>query len=411
MSEVNTNGHEARVFGNSLQKFSKDLVKSLGNFKFSDELTDDNYVSWSQAMSEILQYIDVDPYLKKDPYVDKSLTDQENTKTKFIITTYILNYLDSNNSIQARNFLSCPEDPHTIIYSPSKIWIFLKNRHARITEVKLAAVTKALYSSKIQRSESLSSYLDRFENLTREFYLYKGQLSDHQSARMLVDSIPSLSETTTDLIHMQVVPFTRQGVADYLREYETRQGWMSPAMREANSADASSHGKMSKGRGKSRCTEDVCLGPHPERDCWSKPENGKKRDEYLAKRQGDRRNTSAATSLASTVKGRKKVTPPAANAASLSDEMAVLSLHASYEDVSLSAAAVTSSSSTQLWALHDTGATHNMFNDLRLFDKSTLKPVDNSNKRLKLAGGGVSLAVHSEGTVRLKAGDGSIFEL
>lgn len=129
MSEGNSNEPEHRVLGTSLQKFSKDLVKSLGNFKFSDELTDDNYVSWSQAMSEILQSIDLDPFIKSEEYEDELLTGQENKKTKFIITTYILNHLDSNNNIQARNYLSCPEDPHTIVYSPVKLWTFPRQDH------------------------------------------------------------------------------------------------------------------------------------------------------------------------------------------------------------------------------------------------------------------------------------------
>lgn len=44
---------EVRAFGTDLQKFSKDLIKSLSNFKFTEELTDGNYVSWSQAVSEL----------------------------------------------------------------------------------------------------------------------------------------------------------------------------------------------------------------------------------------------------------------------------------------------------------------------------------------------------------------------
>lgn len=189
------------------------------------------------------------------------------------------------------------------MYSPLKVWSFLKNRHAKITEVKLTAVTKALYSSKIQRLESLSNYLDRFKNLVREFYLYRGQMSDHQSARMLIDSIPTLSETTTELIHAQVVPLSRQGVAEYLREYETPQGWMSPAMREANSADASSHPRVNRGRSKKWCTEDECFGPHPEKECWSRPENSKKKDEYLARRNGEKRGTNSSAAVAPPIKG------------------------------------------------------------------------------------------------------------
>lgn len=162
MSEVNTNDEEHHTFGSTLQKFSKDLVKSVSNFKFSEELTDDNYVSWSQAMLELLQSIDLDPFLSSEDYQDETLSVHQKEKTKFIITTLILNHLDSNNNIQARNHLSSPSGPHVLIYSPVKIWLFLKNRHAKITKVKLAAVTRALYACKIQQSESLSPYLDRY---------------------------------------------------------------------------------------------------------------------------------------------------------------------------------------------------------------------------------------------------------
>lgn len=95
------------------------------------------------------------------------------------------------------------------------------------------------------------------------------------------------------------------------------------------------------------------------------------------------------------------------------DEIGTLSLLAEYNEVNTPSAsgADAPSGSTQIWALHDTGATHHLFNDIRLFDKSNLKPVSNSKKQLKLAGGGVSLAVHSEGTVRLKVGEGTVFKL
>lgn len=184
---------QMKTFGTPIQKFSKDLIKSLNNFKFSEELTDDNYISWSQAVSELLQSIDLDMFIMKENFSDKFLSEPENLKTRFIITTFILNYLDSTKNLQARNHLSDPNNPHVIVYDPLKTWSFLKNRHARITEVKLTVVTKALYGCTIGRTDSLSSYLDRFKNLVREFYLYKGQMSDHQTARMLVDSISTLS--------------------------------------------------------------------------------------------------------------------------------------------------------------------------------------------------------------------------
>lgn len=114
-----------------------------------------------------------------------------------------------------------------------------------------------------------------------------------------------------------------------------------------------------------------------------------------------------------TVRGRKKITPPTANSASFHEDMTALLLHTAYEDVSDPSALVSAAAAltAQIWAFHDTGATHHLFNDIQSFAKKSLKQVNGSNKRLKLAGGDVSLAVHSEGSVKLKASDGTLFEL
>lgn len=322
----------AKSFATEIQRFSKDPIKSLSNFKFSDELTDSNYTSWSQAVSELLQLIDLNSFILIPNYEAESMSNAENSKSRFIITIFLLNHLDSNNNLQARNHMSDPSDPQVLIYDPCKCWMFLKNRHAKITEAKLSALTKALYAATINRSESLSSYLDRFENIIREFFLIKGQISDQQSARMLMYSISSLSETTTELIHAQVNPLTRQGVLDYLRDYETRQGWTSPAMREANAASGTSSNPSKRTPGKACCSKDVCYRPHPEKECWSKPENTKKKEDFLARRQGTQLSLSH-IQVAAAVKGRKKVSPPRANAAEMTDDFQCLSLHASFEDV------------------------------------------------------------------------------
>lgn len=127
MSDTQAAEPETRVFGTALQKFSKDLIKALSAFKFSDLLTDDNYVSWSQAVSELLQSIDLNLFLTSENFFDVGLSDLENKKTRFILTTFVLNHLDTNNNLQARNHLSNPADPHTLVYDPYKVWYFLKN--------------------------------------------------------------------------------------------------------------------------------------------------------------------------------------------------------------------------------------------------------------------------------------------
>lgn len=106
------------------------------------------------------------------------------------------------------------------------------------------------------------------------------------------------------------------------------------------------------------------------------------------------------------IKGWKKVNRPTANSASSSD---VLSFHTSFEDVTASASATSSQSSE--WALHDTGATHHVFKNQEFFDNASFKLNKGLSKRSKLAGGNVSLNVKGMGVVKLKAGNGSTFEL
>lgn len=74
-------------------------------------------------------------------------------------------------------------------------------------------------------------------------------------------------------------------------------------------------------------------------------------------------------------------------------------------------AAVSATTSNVLTGLHDTGATHCMFKDKQLFDSSSLVTVEDKSKRVKLAGGDMSLAIHSRGVVKLKSGDGTPFSI
>lgn len=335
-----------------------------------------------------------------------------------------LNRLDKNNNTQAINYVLDPEDPRKIVYEPRRLWTFLEKRHYLINAQKLATISKVLNSINIQRSDSLSVYLDKFESLFVEFVRYGGKMDDGQSALRLLDSITSISEVTVELIHRTVIPLTRRGVSDYLRDYDTRHNFSTEAIREANGITASANGVYKTNR-KVLCTESVCNGPHPPERCWSKPSNFKERDSYLARRKanqnGGSNQAARTTSSSAGVKGMKKVNLPSASA--ISNEP-FCSLHISYdvkdpssfnvyEDVTVSepSAQPASKEESTVWALHDTGATHHMFNDKNVFVEDSLQPVSDSNRRLKLAGGNVSLAVESIGKVMLKAGDGSRFEL
>lgn len=169
-----------------------------------------------------------------------------------------------------------------------------------------------------------------------------------------------------------------------------------------------------------QCTETVCKGPHASEKCWSKPINFPERDDFLARRRASRYGSNSKTggnpsSKSSTVqvRGIKKVSPPSASVVTSSLDM--MSLHTSFELVSVGdkaeANASTKNSADGVWGLHDTGATHHMFNSRKLFVENSLLSVENPNQRRKLAGGDATLAVEGVGKVRLKAGDGTVFEL
>lgn len=346
----------------------------------------------------------LDRFLTVDKYQDESMSPEKNFITLFNITMYILNRLDDHNNTQTRNHLTNPDNPSEILYDPYKCWSYLKKRLNEITEDKLTAVTKSLHLCCIMKSDSLLSYLDKFQNIVREYYHYSGKMPDTQAAQILIMSLPQLSETTVGLIHATVTPLSRKDVSDYLRQYEQRHDWTLSAIHEVKGVYSLTSSRNKKSNNL-KCSKSVCVGPHPEKDCWYKPENFKKNEKCLARRRGNPSASYSYTSNAKT-KGWKKVTHPSANSVSNSESM---TFHTVFKDVTASTSAVQTDHTK--WALHDTGPTNHVFKHKDMFDQSSFKEHESSSKQLKLAGGEVSLNMKGVGSVNLKAGDELVFDL
>lgn len=453
---------DVKPFGSSIQQFSQRMNNALSKFKLSDDLTDDNYITWARSMMQLFRSLEFHHFVLVENYSDENLTPEENEKVKFNLTVFLLNHMDPDNNTRMCNHLTDPTHPDDIIYNAFECWSELKIHHDRISEDKLEVVTKALYSCRIQKGDSLSSFVDKFENLIREFYRLKGELSDVQSARQLLSAIPTLPENVVDNIHDKVDPLTQKGVRQYLIKYEERHGWTSSAIREAHSVSASATTSVDTKR-ESVCTPSSCIGPHNERNFWAKPENAKKKKAFLARKRGTKTDSHSSSSAAASVQGVKKIERPSANHAEVSEAFSFhVSLHSFrsntptpvdnkenptplvsgiqtsvensglvfglpapdgdtseefltalpsvFEDEKTPVASF-SNSSTQILGLHDTGATHCMFKDKLLFDQSSLVLVDDKSKRVKLAGGDMSLPVHSRGVASLKSGDGTPFTI
>lgn len=266
-------------------------------------------------------------------------------------------------------------------------------------------------------------------------------MSDTQSARLLMSAKPTVysNETLTALVYVVVVPFMRLGLITYLRQMEENLSWTTPAIQQANLCHVRSvetsynfYSNSSSSRTRRKCTATQCFGPHRPSDCFAKPGNEKRRAEWIARKeqlreQRDevRANTAQSQPTPSIVGMRDIVGSPA-----LYPSNDILSLHVSLNLIECepsstnktlaspalfgevpTANIANSSSGDSDWALHDTGATHHIFNDIKYFIPGALTKNDNQSKRLNLAGGSASLAVHSVGRVRLLAGDRTAFEL
>lgn len=297
-------------FGSAMQQFSQDLTKSLSRYKISEKLNDKNFSQWSQPVLEALMSIDYIKYVKKSTYKDQNLSDDEHRKVKFIITTWLLSLMNNENARRCRVHLTTrsssadeeseesdnESDQDSILimsYKPAMLWKFLKSHHQAISKSSLSVINETLHARKVSSRDSILIHMEKFDNLMLDYYMYRGKMSDFQSARLLIKTLSSrLSETTLELIYQTVKPLTRRGVSEYLKEYEARNGGFSTsATCEANLAmSASSNSVQSSSRPtRVKCTREKCVGVHHSpNQCFSKPANFKLSDEWMAKEEAER---------------------------------------------------------------------------------------------------------------------------
>lgn len=189
-------------------------------------------------------------------------------------------------------------------------------------------------------------------------------------------------------------------------------GWANLAVCQLSTAAASSSNLFNDNGKRAKCTELVCVAPHDKLECFERPENAEKKVLWIAKQEAGRAARLKHSNLdVSGVRGVETVKEPMANSALM---MSFYTLYGLVElsDTSVEASvAISASQPLSTWALLDTGASHVMFNDETLFVASSISANDNPSQRLKIAGGDVSLAVKSTGTVQLRAGDGTFFAL
>lgn len=315
---------DSKTFGNSLQQYSQKLTNALSKFTINKSLEDGGYTQSYRPMYEALCGLGFDSYITKKDYVDNSLKTEENTKTKFLISVWILSQCDGTNADRARDELKTI-DPDTrmenIDYDPFKLWEFLRTYHHEITEEKLNHLTQALHSFKQHRSDTLRTHIDKFSALLNDFYTYHGEMSLTQAAQTLINSLKPGNKITVKMVYRTINPLTFTAVKKVLLKVQDKEEFQTPSMVQENGATSSQsiNSNASDGR---MCTVDRCVGdqfqlPHNAKDCFKRPKNFDKRDAWILKKEEQRKRKfrkskpSGNSSSVSNVRGIKRLTKPA----------------------------------------------------------------------------------------------------
>lgn len=330
---------DSRAFGTPLQQFVQKLNSVLAKYGLDNKLTDGNFPEWSLEIKRVLRTIDYHKYLSTTDFRAPTLTDNQHMKVKLVISIWILGLMDSHNKTRCLTMLKLrctdsdddeddggeDDDDDDIAYEPALIWDFLKNRHQKISEAGLQTIEDALSNMQILSSDSFKVHCDKFNNLIADFLKYKGRISSSSAARKLIKTVrPRINENVSENIYNNVVPLTREGVVQYLIDYEARNGgFTTPAIIEAGQSGYGASAVHSNGgfqrRTKLKCTEQRCISTTHESDkCFAKPKNRAARDLWISQMEA-KRNRSQPASNASGILGVKQVSLPGANVATVSD--------------------------------------------------------------------------------------------
>lgn len=238
-TQLNMNSSsESKGFSTPIQQFVQKLNALLAKYNLDTKLSDGNFPDWSLGIKQVLKSIDYYKYLRKVDYRAEGLTDEQQQKVKLVITIWMLNLMNQENKSRCQTMLRLrserneedddsdteredeSDDEEEMAYEPSMIYKFLRNHHSKISESGLQAIDDAINDMKIHSSDSFKTHCDKFNNLMADHHQYKGKMTTSQAARKLIKSVRScISETTSELIHAQVKPLTREGVVQYLIDF------------------------------------------------------------------------------------------------------------------------------------------------------------------------------------------------
>lgn len=274
-------------------------------------------------------------------------------------------------------------------------------------------------------TRDLIEHIENFRSKVDAYLGVNGSMDEDEQARQLVTSLnQEWSEKGCFFLDLGHVTFTRIET-ELKKSYQTKKtisGQNNHSSRMIDNTDANMGRRLGRWQ---TCNRNKCLGqdhptkPHHHNECYHNPNNaGKMEDWKKAKQQagewieyprgssrGRGRGQSSYSSRSSHHHGSNNY-PPSEEIASAFENLRLedremgysAEVHGKFLCSAQPQLACRGDQCSSIGLL-DTGSSHFMFHDRKMFDDGTLVLNTDPNARLNLAGGGATLDIHSIGSV------------
>jgi hypothetical protein len=270
------------------------MSSMLNKIKGIDDLSDNNYTSWSKQVMGQMNSIFFDSYLTDVHYEDYEVEDTINRINRNCILEFLFSKMDETNAARFRAGLldvkiplvremipptdeeleADPEaqpTPGRLVPSmgrrPGHLWAIVKEFHQSDNEANIYLLQNKIEQFRQDYKTSISTHLDEFSKLKNEFFNRGGHIDESLLGRRLLHSIHNTHIAEIRHILRTVKPITTQTVTAALKRYEDENKEF-----QLNSGGKISEGinnlKLASNTTKSghpppKCTLTKCLGPHP----------------------------------------------------------------------------------------------------------------------------------------------------
>ncbi|OAV97557.1 hypothetical protein PTTG_25997 [Puccinia triticina 1-1 BBBD Race 1] len=293
----------------------KPMSLTPNKIKGIEDLTEDNYSSWSKQVTGALKIIYFDPHLQDKYYEDYTVGPEINKINRRCILEFLFSRMDEDNSnqfragildveiakiqemieptkeeleadpdAQARPGKMVPEMDH----GPAHLWTIVRDFHQANNKANIYLIQAKIEKFKQDYKISISTHIDNFLKLKNEFLNRGGNFGKSYLGRRLLHSLHSSQMPEVRKILRKVKPITSQAVIAALKQYEDKN----------SESDFTSGHKLSKGISnlnmanntfrkdpdKPKCTATKCVGPHPTSKCFKRMENAKAQREWFESR-------------------------------------------------------------------------------------------------------------------------------